>query len=218
MKKISFFKRFLKLITVSIMGILPTAMFSSASYAQENKTLVVYFSMPETTNPNNMTREEENSTVVIDGKVLGNTQYVAQLIQEKIGADIFRLEPQIPYPTDHRTLVDLAKDEQDAEARPAIENSIDISGYDTVFLGYPNWWGDLPMIMYTFLEQYDLYGKTVIPFCTHGGSGFSRTIRTITQKQPQANVIRDGFSLSRNDMEDADEEVAEWLSDLGFIK
>lgn len=80
------------------------------------KSLVVYFSMPETDNPQNMTREEENSTVVINGKVLGNTQYVAQLIQEMTGGDIFRILPQKPYPTDHRTLVDLAREEQKQDA------------------------------------------------------------------------------------------------------
>ena len=74
--------------------------------------LVVYFSMPETDNPHNMTREEENSTVVVNGKVLGNTQYVAQLIRGMTGGDLFRIEPEKPYPTDHRTLVELAKDER----------------------------------------------------------------------------------------------------------
>ena len=94
-----------------------TYLLSSASYAAQSgkplRILVVYFSMPETDNPHNMSREEENSTVVINGKVLGNTQYVAQLIQEMTGGDIFRILPQKPYPTAHRTLVDLAKEEQD---------------------------------------------------------------------------------------------------------
>ena len=103
-------------------------------------TLVVYFSMPETTNPNNMTQEEDNSVVVIDGEVLGNTQYVAYVIQENTGADIFRIEPETPYPTDHETLVDLAKEEQNQNARPKLKASIEnFEQYDTVFIGYPNW-------------------------------------------------------------------------------
>ena len=183
------------------------------------KSLVVYFSMPETDNPQNMTREEENSTVVINGKVLGNTQYVAQLIQEMTDGDIFRILPQKPYPTDHRTLVDLAREEQEQDTRPAIVGKIEAPEvYDTIFIGSPNWWGDMPMILYTFLEQYDFSGKTLIPFCTHGGSGFSRTIRTMQDKQPGATVIRNGYSLSRSRMERAPSGVAGWLKEIGLKK
>lgn len=175
--------------------------------------------MPETDTPHNMSLEEDNSTVVIDGEMLGNTQYVAQLIQEMTGADIFRIVPQPPYPTDHRTLVDLAEEEQEQDARPAIEGKSEAPGaYDTIFLGYPNWWADMPMILYTFLEQYDFSGKIIIPFCTHGGSGFSRTIQTIQDKQPGATVIRDGYSLSRIRMERAPSGVAEWLKEIGLKK
>ena len=183
------------------------------------KSLVVYFSMPETDNPQNMTREEENSTVVINGKVLGNTQYVAQLIQEMTDGDIFRILPQKPYPTNHRLLVDLAKEEQNQNARPAIAGKIENPGaYDTIFIGYPNWWGDMPMILYTFLEQYDFSGKTIIPFCTHGGSGFSRFSQAIQDNQPGATVLRVGYSLSRNRMERAPSGVAEWLKEIGLKK
>lgn len=190
-----------------------------AAQKQWEKALVVYFSIPETDTPQNMTREEENSTVVIDGKVLGNTQYVAQLIQEMTGGDIFRILPQKPYPTNHRTLVDLAEKEQEQDARPAIVGKIENPGaYDTIFIGYPNWWGDMPMILYTFMEQYDFSGKTIIPFCTHGGSGFSRTIQTIQDKQPGATVIRDGYALSRSRMERAPSGVAEWLKKIGLKK
>ena len=192
---------------------------AQAAEKQGKKALVVYFSMPETDNPQNMTREEENSTVVINGKVLGNTQYVAQLIQEMTGGDIFRILPQKPYPTDHRTLVDLAREEQEQDARPAIVGKIEEpEAYDTIFIGYPNWWGDMPMILYTFWEQYDFSGKTLIPFCTHGGSGFSRTIRTIQDKQPGATVIRNGYSLSRSRMERAPSGVAEWLKEIELKK
>lgn len=100
--------------------------------------LVVYFSMLETTNPDNMTQEEDNSVVVINGEVLGNTKYVAYVIQENTGTDIFRIEPENPYPTDHETLVDLAKEEQNQNARPKLKASIEnFEQYDTVFIGYP---------------------------------------------------------------------------------
>lgn len=169
---------------------------------EDATTLVVYFSLPETTDPDNMTMEEANSTVVIDGKVLGNTQYMAYVIQDTVGANIFRIIPETPYPVDHGTLVDQAKDEQNQNARPAIRDEIlaeEFARYDTVFVGYPNWWGDMPMILYTFFENHDFSGKTIIPFNTHGGSGFSQTISTIRSLEPNATVDN-GLSISRNNM------------------
>lgn len=180
-------------------------------------TLVVYFSMPETTNPNNMTQEEDNSVVVINGEVLGNTQYVAYVIQENTGADIFRIEPEIPYPTDHETLVDLAKEEQNQNARPKLKASIEnFEQYDTVFIGYPNWWGDMPMILYSFFDEYDFSGKTIIPFNTHGGSGFSSTINIITELEPSATVNPNGFTVSRDDVQEAEPEILSWLREIGY--
>ena len=130
------------------------------------KNLVVYFSMPDNV---------DDSTVVIDGETLGNTQYMAYVIQETVGADIFRIEPETPYPTDHDELVDLASEEQSNNARPAIKDTIEnFDTYENIFVGYPNWWGDMPMILYSFFDEYDFSGKTIIPFNTHGGSGKTR--------------------------------------------
>lgn len=182
------------------------------------KNLVVYFSMPETTDPNNMTTEEDNSVVVIDGEVLGNTQYMAYVIQETVGADIFRIEPETPYPTDHDTLVDLAKEEQNDNARPSIKDTIEnFDTYENIFVGYPNWWGDMPMILYSFFDEYDFSGKTIIPFNTHGGSGFSDTISTIKELEPNAEVL-DGKSISRNDIQDAEQEIVDWVNSLGLTE
>ena len=147
-------------------------------------TLVVYFSMPETTDSKNMTEEEDNSTVVIDGEVMGNTQYVAMEIQEKMNADIFRIEPETAYTTNHEELVDIASKEQE-------EN--------------------LPMIMYSFFDEYDFSDKTIIPFSTHGGSGLADTISTIQELEPNANVYEQGLSISRNDVENSSEEISQWL-------
>jgi len=183
----------------------------------EKKALVVYFSMPETTNPNQMTTDEDNSTVVIDNKVLGNTQCMAYVIQEATGADIFRIEPVNPYPTNHATLVDLAADEKDAKARPAIAEQVEnFAPYDTVFIGYPIWWSDMPMILYTFFEEYDFSGKTIVPFSTHGGSGFARTPRTIQQLEPEAKML-DGLSISRRRIQNAAQQIAHWVNGLGTI-
>ena len=170
--------------------------------------------MPETTNPNNMTTEEDNSTVVINGEVLGNTQYMAQVIQNTTGADMFSIEPKTPYPTDHKILVDLVLEEQKQKARPELLNTINnLEEYDTIFVGYPNWWGDMPMILYTFFEQYDFSDKTIIAFNTHGGSGFSRTISTIQELEPNAEVV-EGLSISRNQIQNAENEIVEWVNSL----
>lgn len=183
------------------------------------KILVAYFSVPETTNPNNMTKEEDNSVVVINGEVLGNTQYVANLIHENTDSNIFRIEPKTPYPTNHATLVDLAKEEQNNNARPELlANVQNIDQYDVIFLGYPNWWADMPMVLYSFLESHDLSGKTIIPFNTHGGSGFSNTISTIAKLQPNATVDKKGFTVSRNNVQNCANDVVKWVSELNLSK
>ena len=189
----------------------PQKEIQSQSDTSQN-TLVVYFSMPETTNSENMTEEEDNSTVVIDGEVMGNTQYVAMEIQEKMNADIFRIEPETSYTTNHEKLVDIASQEQEENARPAIKDKIsDFEQYDTIFVGYPIWWSDLPMIMYSFFDEYDFSDKTIIPFSTHGGSGLADTISTIQKLEPNANVYEQGLSISRNDVENSSEEISQWL-------
>ena len=182
----------------------------------KSRILVTYFSMPETTNPNNMTTEEDNSVVVINGQVLGNTQYMAQVIQETTGADIFRIEPVTPYPTDHSTLVSLASQEQSGSARPAIQGRVNnMDDYDVIFVGYPIWWSDMPMIMYTYCEQYDLSGKTVIPFSTHGGSSFAGTPTTIQRLEPEAKML-DGLTISRNNIQDARQQIVDWVNGLAL--
>jgi len=85
-----------------------------------------------------------------------------------------------------------------------------------IFIGYPNWWDDMPMPLYTFLEEYDFSNKTIIPFNTHGGSGFSNTIETIKQLQPHATVIEDGLTISRNDVSNSKNTIEKWINDLGF--
>lgn len=191
---------------------LPAA--DNSSDDQRSRPLVVYFSMPETTDPNNMTEEEANSTVVIDGEVLGNTQYMAQVIQAATEADLFRIEPETPYPTDHDTLVDLAAEEQDNDARPELADTIEnLDDYDTIFIGYPIWWSDMPMILYSFFDAHDFDGKTIVPFSTHGGSSFAGTPSTIQRLEPNATIL-DGLTISRNSIQDAEQEIVAWVSGL----
>ena len=190
---------------------------NEADENQETRSLVVYFSMPETDDAENMTEEEDNSVVVMNGEVLGNTQYMANVIAEHTDSDIFRIEPETPYPTDHETLVDIASEEQEENARPAIDGNIgNLDDYDVIYVGYPIWWSDMPMILYTFFDEYDLSGKTIVPFGTHGGSGFAGTIDAIAELEPNANVIEDGLTISRDDIEDAESDIIVWVENIGL--
>ena len=169
------------------------------------KTLVVYFS-----------RTGENYNV---GNVeVGNTAMVASYIKEYLNADSFEIVPVEKYPDNYDECTKLASDEQKNNARPQIENKIDnFDGYDTVFVGYPIWWGDLPMIMYTFMEDYDFDGKKVIPFNTHEGSGDAGTYDTIQSKLSSADVNTNGLALDGNTArsEDGKQQTIDWLKQLG---
>ena len=185
--------------------------------AAGSSILIAYFTMPEDVDPAGADAVAGASIVVRDGEILGNVEYMAQTIQQAVGGDLLRIETAEEYPLEHEALVDFAAEEQEAGARPALATQIENLGqYDTIFLGYPNWWGDMPQALYTFLESYDLSGKTIIPFCPHGGSGFSRTQSTIAELQPNATVREDGLALSRNDVADSAEQVTAWAQGLGL--
>ena len=185
------------------------------SAAASSNILIAYFSVPET---DGVDAVAGASHVVVDGEVLGNTQYIAQLIQQQTGGDLFRIETVQEYPGSHDPLLEFAYNERAEGARPELAAQMEnLDSYDIIFLGYPNWNADLPMPLYTLLEQTDLSGKTIVPFTTHGGSGFSRTIQTIQELQPNATVISDGLSISRNSVAQAEGDVASWVSGLGLI-
>ena len=176
--------------------------------------LIAYFSVPETDGTDT---EAGASRVAVDGEVLGNTQYVAQLIGQETGGDLFRIETIQEYPGTHDQLLGFAYEELAKDTRPELASKIEnLDGYDTIFLGYPNWNAELPMPLYTFLEETDLSGKTIIPFVTHGGSGFSRTVQTIAQLQPEAEVLADGLSISRNAAASSADSVSQWVDHLGL--
>lgn len=182
-----------------------------------SNVLIAYFTMPEDVDTTGVDAIAGASIVVNGDAVMGNVEYMAHVIRETAGGDLFRIETVQQYPLDHDPLVDQAAEEQDAQARPELSTHIEnLDQYDTILLGYPNWWGDLPMPLYTFLEEYDFTGKTIIPFCPHGGSGFSRTEETIAELQPGATVSENGLTISRNDVADSAEEVAAWAEGLGL--
>ncbi len=176
----------------------------------ESKTLVVYFS-----------RTGEQYTVGVIDK--GNTAIVAEMIAEKTGADLWEVLPADDrYPMTYSGLTDVAKKEQNDKARPAYKGTApELSGYGTVFIGAPVWWGDWPMIMYTFFEQNRdaLAGKTLIPFSTHEGSGLSGFDKKLGSAIPGATVGK-GLAIRGNDAQNKQDSVRDsvngWLKDLGF--
>ena len=185
---------------------------TEVSYAADpaSDILVVYFSRTG----------EQYSVGVIDK---GNTEIVAEMIAEQTGADLFQILPEEGhYPETYDELADLAKQEQTEEVRPQIINEVpDLAPYDTIFIGSPVWWGNWPMILYTFFEenQEALAGKTLIPFSTHAGSGLSGFDEKLAADCPDSTVGK-GFSVegakAQNDPEAVRAEVKEWLTELGF--
>ena len=181
-------------------------LFSCSACAANAKSLVIIFS-----------RADENYTVGYIEK--GNTMILAEMIAEKTNSELFEVKPAKKYPADYDTCIDVAKREQNQNARPAILEDKDISEYDTIFFGYPVWWGDIPMCMYTFVEGHDWNGKKVIPFCTHEGSGSGRTDGTLKKLMAGANIERT-FAMAghtaQNNRTSAEKEIDTWLKKLGY--
>ncbi|MEE0026605.1 MAG: flavodoxin [Atopobiaceae bacterium] len=177
---------------------------TSQDPTREGKSLVLVFS-----------RADENYGV---GTVeVGNTMVLAQMIAEKTGADLFEIERSTAYPASYDACCDEALEEQRADARPELKAMPDIADYDTVYFGFPCWWGDLPMPVYTAIEALDWSGKTISPFNTHAGSGESGMFSTLADKCTGATVTS-GLTLSgetaQNNRVEAAAGVDSWLSSL----
>ena len=176
---------------------------------------------PESTVPTESAQPETeagSTSLVVYFSWSGNTESVANEIQAQTGADIFEIVPAEPYTDDYNTLLDIAQEEQANDERPAIADTVEnFDQYETVYLGFPNWWGDMPMILYTFLDEYDFSGKTIAPFVTSGGSGFSGAIGTIESMEPEATVT-EGLSLGSSEAADPASAVTEWLAAIGLAE
>ena len=167
-----------------------------SSQAGKTKSLVVYFSWS------------------------GNTEMAAQEIQRQTGAELFQIVPAQPYTEDYNALLDIARQEQKANARPEIAGSVEnFEEFDVIYLGYPIWHGDMPRILYSFLDAYDCSGKTIAPFVTSGGSGLSGTVSTIQELEPGA-AVSGGLSLGSSQVADSAwglaDEVEKWLDANGL--
>ena len=150
----------------------------------------------------------------------GNTGTIAELIRGAVGGDLFHVATRTPYPDDYRETTRVARVELDGNTRPALATTVPseaMKSYDIIFIGYPNWWGTLPMAMFTFLEQYDLSGKTIVPFCTHEGSGLGQGPADIAKLAPNA-VVAQGLAVRGSATGRAQNDVANWLRKLGYIR
>ena len=191
---------------------------SAESHANSSRILIAYFSRVGNTEfPVKTDTDTRASVNVTKGSIEGNTEHIARMIQHSTGGDLHLIKTERTYPVNYRTLVDEAKKDKDAAERPALAGEpINMDDYDTVFIGYPNWWYSMPMAVYSFLEAYDLSGKTVIPFVTHGGSGFSDTRAAIADLQPGARLLN-GLSVygkAASGVRQAD--IDSWLASLGL--
>ena len=140
----------------------------------------------------------------------GNTHIAAEMIAENCGGDLFEIKEAEPYSVNYRECAIRAKQELDANARPSLAQDVDISQYDMIFLGYPNWCGTMPMPVWTFLENHDFAGKTICPFCTNEGSGLANSIADI-KKLADGAVLKNGLSIKGSQVHDAKLLIAEWI-------
>ncbi|MFR1756421.1 MAG: flavodoxin [Thomasclavelia spiroformis] len=198
------------LIIVAVTGI------SIYTLSKDDNTTTANQQSDNTSVENNESDLEAGNVLIVYFSQTGNTETVANIIHDNVGGDIVKLETTEAYPSDYDELVDYAQQEQQEDARPELSTVIEnIEQYDTIFLGYPNWWGDMPMAIYTFLDTYDLSGKTIAPFITHGGSGLSGTPENIQEEELNASVT-EGLAIDGDEASDSSEDVVEWLNSLGF--
>ena len=149
---------------------------------------------------------------------VGNTEVAAKTIQRLTGGDLFRIETVREYPDDYHRATEVAKEEQSSDARPELAGSVDnMEEYDLVVLGYPNWWGTMPMAVWSFLESYDFAGKAILPFCTHEGSGMGHSEADLGRLCPGAKLLA-GLAIRGGSVKGAEKDISAWLRASGMIK
>ena len=178
------------------------------------RILIAYFTAAENSGVDAVSSA---SYSVVNGTAVGRVGAIADMIQENTGGDLFSIQTSVVYPAEGGELIDYAAKEQSENARPELTSHIEnLDEYDVIFVGYPNWWYDMPMVMYSFFEEYDFSGKTIIPFNVHNGSRFSSTISTIQELEPDAVVIENGFTVNERNVPDSAEDVQTWLDGLNL--
>lgn len=166
------------------------------------------------------TRAGQGNTLIVYFSHSGNTRYMAGQIHERIAGDTLEVKTVNIYSEDYDTVVEQAKQEQNRNARPKLSMTVpDLSAYDTIFVGYPNWWGTMPMALFTFFEENDLSGKTLIPFSTHEGSDFGRSVTDMKRFCPKSRFL-DGLAIRGRSVRgnSTRQEIEQWLVDLKVAK
>lgn len=186
----------------------------NASQSQsDSRILIAYYTLPETDGTDT---DSGASRVAGSNGVQGNVEYMANTIAQITGGELFRIDTVQKYPTIHEPLVNQALSEQNQNARPELSTHINsLDDYDVIFVGYPIWWSEMPMAMYSFFDAYDFSGKTIIPFSSHGGSGFSGTPGEIKSLEPGANVL-DGYTVSRGSVAGDGSNLRSWVNSLNL--
>lgn len=160
---------------------------------------------------------EKNNILVTYFSHSGNTRLVADQIHDSVGSDIFEIVAIDPYPRDYDEVVEQARKELRDEYRPKLKTKVEkLEAYKVVFVGYPNWWGTIPRPVVTFLSEYDFSGKTIVPFCTHEGSGLGHSTADIEELCPQSTIL-EGLAVRGRNVKNAQNEVVGWLRELGMI-
>lgn len=187
---------------------------SNSTVSTDAKVLIAYFAVAENSDVDAISSASVSN---VNGETKGRMAALAEMIQEKTGGELFSIKTSVKYPGDIGKLIDYAQEEQDKDERPELTSKIEnLDDYDTIFVGFPTWWYDLPQIMYSFFDEYDFSKKTIIPFNSHNGSRFSGTIETIQELEPDAEVITDGFTVNERDVADAKSDIDKWLEGLGY--
>lgn len=195
---------------------------ASASDAEDEPTssniLVAYFSRVGNTNwADGVDVVSSASLNLADGEYIGNAQYLAQMAQEAAGGDLFLIQTVETYPSDYRETTDVAAVQQNSNERPVLASHVEnMEQYDTLVLVYPNWWGTLPPPLETFLEEYDFSGKTILPICTHEGSGLSNTKSDIAALVPGATVL-DGLAVRGSSAPSTQGTVVDFIGGSGIL-
>lgn len=183
----------------------------------QNKILIAYFTWSDNTvveNPDSIDVDAETSASVLSP---GNAELIANWIAEETGGDLFSIKTQNKYSSDYDECLNQARKERDNNERPALVGRVNnINDYDVIFLGFPNWWYTCPMAVFTFVESYDLEGKTIIPFCTHGTGGLSRTIRDLKKLLPENCEVLEPIGVYRPEVKNSKSKVLDWLRNLGY--
>lgn len=192
----------------------PSASPESAE-AETSNILIAYFTWAENTVVQDPSAVDVDATTSASVLLPGNAAKLAGWIRQEVGGDLFSIVVEEPYSSDYDECLDRAADEKAQNARPALVNHVeDMSRYDVVFLGFPNWWYTVPMAVHTFLEEYDFSGKTIVPFVTHGTGGLASTIEDITADLPEDVTVLEPIGVYRPDVDGAQGAVQGWLAGL----